>query len=173
MVKTLLNWLKSLLGYPMPPRPEQVGERFVTMREERDCLVAAIATLLGVSYEVAHRLVWHFNLPWFLESPLLSNPLNAERALKKANANPRQIGLTNLLNGTAHPGKVLVLVHDPDNPLFAQHWVVWFGTTPNATCDEILHMLHWGQNQDFVYKTQQEMIDLVTAGWPNCMIEVG
>ena len=172
MVKTLLNWLKSLLGYPMPQRPEQVGEALVTMREARDCLVAAIATLLGVSYEVAHRLVWHFNLPWFLESPLLSNPLNAERALKKANANPRQIGLTNLLNGTARPGKVLVLVHDPKNPFFAQHWVVWFGTTPNATCDEILHMLHWGQNQDFVYKTQQELIDLVTAGWPNVCIEV-
>jgi hypothetical protein len=172
-MKTLIRWLKLLLGYPMPPRPEQIGERLVTMREERDCLVAAIATLLEVSYEVAHRLVWHFNLPGFLESPLLSNPLNAERALKKANANPRQIGLTNLLNGTARPGKVLVLVHDPENPLFAQHWVVWFGTTPNATCDEILHMLHWGQNQDFVYKTQQEMIDLVTAGWPNCIIEVG
>ena len=165
-MKTLLNWLKSLLGYPMPPRPEQVGERFVTMREARDCRVAAIATLLGVSYEVAHRLVWHFNLPWFLESPLLSNPLNAERALKKANANPRQIGLTNLLNGTAHPGKVLVLVHDPDNPLFAQHWVVWFGRSVDGT-----HRLAWGNSQEFIFKSDAEMIDLVTKGWPNCIIE--
>lgn len=166
MVKTLLNWLKGLLGYPMPPRPEQVGEALVTMREARDCLVAAIATLLGISYEAAHRLAWHFNLPWFLESPLLSNPLNAERALKKANANPRQIGLTNLLNGTARPGKVLVLVHDPDNPLFAQHWVVWFGRSVDGT-----HRLAWGNSQEFVLKSDAEMIDLVTKGWPNCIIE--
>ena len=167
MVKTLIRWLKGLLGYPMPPRPEQVGETLVTMREERDCLVAAIATLLGISYEAAHRLVWHFNLPGFLESPLLSNPLNAERALKKANANPRQIGLTNLLNGTARPGKVLVLVHDPDNPLFAQHWVVWFGRSVDGT-----HRLVWGNSQEFILKSDAEMIELVTKGWPNCMIEV-
>ena len=166
MVKTLIRWLKGLFGYPMPPRPEQVGETLVTMREERDCLVAAIATLLGITYEAAHRLVWHFNLPGFLESPLLSNPLNAERALKKANANPRQIGLTNLLNGTARPGKVLVLVHDPDNPLFAQHWVVWLGIKNDK------HQLAWGNSQTPVEKTSQEMIDLVTLGWPNCLIEV-
>ena len=166
MVKTLIRWLKSLLGYPMPPRPEQVDEALVTMREERDCLVAAIATLLGITYEAAHRLVWHFNLPGFLESPLLSNPLNAERALKKANANPRQIGLTNLLNGTARPGKVLVLVHDPDNPLFAQHWVVWFGRSVDST-----HRLAWGNSQEFILKSDAEMIDLVTKGWPNCIIE--
>jgi hypothetical protein len=167
MVKTLIRWLKGLLGYPMPPRPEQVGEVLVTMREDRDCLVAAIATLLGISYEAAHRLVRHFNLPWFLESPLLSNPLNAERALKKAHANPRQIGLTNLLNGTAHTGKVLVLVHDPKNPFFAQHWVVWFGYD-SISCR---HRLAWGNSQEFILKSDAEMIDLVTKGWPNCIIE--
>lgn len=167
MVKTLIRWLKGLLGYPMPPRPEQVGEVLVTMREKRDCLVAAIATLLGITYEAAHRLVWHFNLPGFLESPLLSNPLNAERALKKANANPRQIGLTNLLNGTAHPGKVLVLVHDPKNPIFAQHWLVWFGIKNGQ------HQLAWGNSQTLVEKTSPELVELVTAGWPNCLIEVG
>ena len=167
MVKTLLNWLKGLLGYPMPPQPWQVGETLITMREQRDCLVAAIATLLGISYEVAHRLVWHFNLPGFLESPLLSNPLNAERALNKANANPRQIGLTNLLNGTARPGKVLVLIHDPKNPLFAQHWVVWLGIKNGQ------HQLAWGNSQTPVEKTSPQLVELVTAGWPNCMIEVG
>jgi hypothetical protein len=166
-MKTLIRWLRGLLGYPMPPEPHQIGERFVTMREKRDCLVAAIATLLEVSYEAAHRLVWHFNLPGFLESPLLSNPLNAERALRKANANPRQIGLTNLLNATARPGKTLVLVHDPDNPLFAQHWVVWFGIKNG------MHQLAWGNSQTFTEKSSPELVSLVTAGWPNCIIEVG
>ena len=172
MVKTLIRWIKGLLGYPMPPEPYQIGERFVTMREERDCLVAAIATLLGITYEAAHKAIGHRNLPSFLESPLLSNPMVAVNSLKRLGQSPVLIGLTALLNGSAKAGKVLVLVHDPDNPYFAQHWVVWFGITHNSTGDELLHKFHWGQNQTPVYKTQQELIDLVTAGAPNCMIEV-
>ena len=55
---------------------------------------------------------------------------------------------------------------DPKNPLFAQHWVVWMGLIGGK------HAFHWGQYQDPVYKTQQELIDLVTAGTPNCVFEV-
>lgn len=171
-MKTLWRMFLELIGFPTPPKPEQIGEKLVTMRQVRDCHVAAVATACGVSYEQAHKALWHFNLPWILESPLLSNPLNVKRGVKALGFTPIEIGLTPLINNTATPGKVIVLVHDPKNPIFAQHWVVWFGTTPNATCDEILHMLHWGQNQDFVYKTQQELIDLVTAGTPNCVFEV-
>ena len=167
MVKTLIRWLKSLLGYPMPPRPEQVGEALITMREERDCLVAAIATLLGITYEAAHKAIGHRNLPSFLESPLLSNPMVAVNSLKRLNRSPMLIGLTSLLNATATSGKVLVLVHDPDNPYFAQHWVVWFGRSMDGQ-----HRLAWGNSQEFVLKTDAEMIELVTKGAPNCVIEV-
>ena len=171
-MKNLWQRIKELFGYPTPPQPHQIGEKLITMRQPRDCHNAMAATLCGVTYEQAHKALWHFNLPFFLESPILSNPLNVKRGVKALGWEPVEIGLSPLLNGTATPGKVGVLVHDPKNPIFAQHWVVWFGTTPNATCDEILHMLHWGQNQDFVYKTQQEMIDLVTLGTPNCVFEV-
>ena len=167
MVKTLINWLKSLLGYPMPPQPWQIDERFVTMREARDCLVAAIATLLSISYEAAHKAIGHRNLPSFLESPLLSNPMVAVNSLKRLGQSPMLIGLTSLLNGTAVSGKVLVLLHNPDNPIFSQHWVVWFGRSVDGK-----HRLAWGNSQEFVLKTDDEMIELVTKGWPNCMIEV-
>ena len=166
MVKTLLNWLKGLLGYPTPPRPEQVGEALVTMREERDCLVAAIATLLSISYEAAHKAIGHRNLPSFLESPLLSNPMVAVNSLKRLDAHPMRIGLTAVLNATATPGKVLVLIHDPESPLLSQHWVVWFGRSVDST-----HRLAWGNSQEFILKSDAEMIDLVTKGWPNCIIE--
>ncbi len=167
MVKTILRWLRGLLGYPMPPEPHQIGERFVTMREERDCLVAAIATLLGIAYEAAHKAIGHRNLPSFLESPLLSNPMVAVNSLKRLNRSPMLIGLTSLLNATAISGKVLVLVHDPDNPIFSQHWVVWFGRSVDGK-----HRLAWGNSQEFVLKTDNEMIELVTKGAPNCVIEV-
>ena len=166
MVKTLIRWLKSLLGYPMPPQPEQVGETLVTMREERDCLVAAIATLLGISYEAAHKAIGHRNLPSFLESPLLSNPMVAVNSLTRLDAHPMRIGLTAVLNATAAPGKVLVLLHDPDSPFLSQHWVVWFGRSVDGT-----HRLAWGNSQEFIFKSDAEMIDLVTKGWPNCIIE--
>ena len=167
MVKTILRWLRGLLGYPMPPEPYQIGERFVTMREERDCLVAAIATLLGITYEAAHKAIRHRNLPSFLESPLLSNPMVAVNSLKRLGQSPTLIGLTSLLNVTAVSGKVLVLLHNPDNPIFSQHWVVWFGRSVDGK-----HQLAWGNSQEFVLKTDAEMIELVTKGWPNCMIEV-
>jgi len=60
-----------------------------------------------------------------------------------------------------------VLVHDPKNPIFAQHWVCWFGRDVNGR-----HRLHWGQSQEFVIKTDAELIDLVISGWPNCVFEV-
>lgn len=166
MVKTLLNWLKGLLGYPTPPRPEQVGEALVTMREARDCLVAAIATLLGITYEAAHKAIGHRNLPSFLESPLLSNPLIAMRAIERLGKTPTLIGLTTLLNSTAPAGAVVILVHDPDSPFLSQHWVVWFGRSVDGT-----HRLAWGNSQEFILKSDAEMIDLVTKGWPNCIIE--
>lgn len=165
-MKTILRWIKGLLGYPMPPEPHQIGERFVTMREARDCLVAAIATLLGITYEAAHKAIGHRNLPSFLESPLLSNPMVAVNSLKRLGQSPMLIGLTSLLNATAVSGKVLVLLHDPDNPIFSQHWVVWFGRSADGK-----HRLAWGNSQEFVLKTDAEMIELVTKGWPNCIIE--
>lgn len=158
---------KLFLGFPMPPRPEQENEALVTMREDRDCAVAAVATACKVSYEKAHKALWHFNLPFFFESPMLSNPLNVKRGIKALGFNPVEIGLSPLLNGTATPGKVGVLVHDPKNPIFAQHWVVWMGKDSNDT-----HYLHWGQTQDLKRKTKQELIDLATLGTPNCIFEV-
>ena len=140
----------------------------MTMREERDCLVAAIATLLGITYEAAHKAIGHRNLPSFLESPLLSNPMVAVNSLKRLGQSPMLIGLTPLLNATARPGKVLVLLHNPDNPIFSQHWVVWFG----RSYQDGKHRLAWGNSQEFVLKTDAEMIELVTKGAPNCMIEV-
>jgi len=158
---------KLFLGFPMPPRTEQENEVLITMREDRDCAVAAVATACGVSYKKAHKALWHFNLPWFLESPILSNPLNVKRGIRALGFEPVEIGLSPLLNGSATPGKVGVLVHDPKNPFFAQHWVCWFGRDMNGK-----HRLHWGQNQEFVIKTDAELIDLVTGGWPNCIFEV-
>ena len=166
-MKTLWRMFLELIGYPTPPRPEQIGEKLVTMRQLRDCHNAMVATLCGVTYEQAHKALWHFNLPWFLESPILSNPLNVKRGIRKLGFEPVEIGLSPLLNGTATPGKVGVLVHDPDNPMFAQHWVCWFGRDMAGN-----HRLHWGQNQEFVIKTDAELIDLVTGGWPNCIFEV-
>ena len=166
-MKTLWRMFLELIGFPTPPRSEQIGEKLVTMRQLRDCHIPAVATACQVTYERAHKVLWHFNLPWFLESPILSNPLNVKRGVSALGFTPVEIGLTPLINNTATPGRVIVLVHDPKNPLFAQHWVVWMGKDSTDT-----HYLHWGLTQDLERKTKQELIDLVTLGTPNCVFEV-
>jgi len=165
-MKIIWNFILEFLGYPPAPEPHQIGERFITMRRDRDCLVAAIATALGIPYEQAHKAIGHRNLPGFLESPLLSNPWVAVNAIKKLGKSPMIIGLTALLNNLALSGAVVVLVHDPKKPTLSQHWVVWFGRSIDGN-----HRLAWGNSQEFVLKTDAELIDLVTKGWPNCIIE--
>ena len=171
MVKTLIRWFKSLLGYPMPPRPEQVGEALVTMREERDCHVAAIATACGVTYEQAHKATGHRNLPGFLESPIYSNPKALVAAIGRLgfSANDKATVLQ-LVSGILPVGKTIILVHDFSTRLsgfIGQHWVVLMGRDEQGN-----FLLHWGKSQTLEVVTPTNMVKYITAGWPNCMIEV-
>lgn len=170
-MKNLWKLIKLMLGFPPAANDEQRAERLITMREDRDCLVAAIATLLGISYEAAYKLLWHFNLPFFLESPILANPLNAVRAIRAAGwqANDK-VKISELLKGEMEPGKVLCLVHNPAGffqGILGQHWVVYMGM--NAPGE---YLFHWGQKQSLKVLTQAELVDMLTAGWPNCIISV-
>lgn len=163
----IIQRIKEFFGYPTPPQPHQIGEKLVTMRQPRDCHTPMAATLCGVTYEQAHKALWHFNLPFFIESPLLSNPLNVKRGIKKLGFEPVEIGLTPLLEGNATPGKVGVLVHDRRNPWLFQHWVCWFGKDAVGN-----HLLHWGVCQELVPVPQKEFVEMVLYGFPNCVFEV-
>jgi len=180
VLSAVVNRVKGLLGYPPPPRPEQIGERLVTMRCDggRDCAVPVVANscsaaaglVPSITYEQAHDALHHADLPGPLESPLLSNPEWLIHAIKSLGFKARKATLTELLDGELPPGRTIVLVHKAGNWLegtLFQHWVVWFGRDANGN-----HRLHWGQNQEFVVKTSSELIALVTAGWPNCVFEV-
>ena len=170
MVKTLIRWLKSLLGYPMPPRPEQVGEALVTMREARDCHVAAIATACGVSYEQAHKATGHRNLPGFLESPIYSNPKALVAAIERLGCQVKSLKISELLHGEMPAGKVICLVHNPTNAIAAtlqSHWVVYMGTSDGGD-----YLFHWGKGQALEALTREKLIDMLTAGWPNAVFRV-
>ena len=170
-MKTLFLWLKSLLGYPMPPRPEQVGEQLVTMREERDCHVAAIATACGVTYEQAHKACKHRNLPFFLESPIFSNPKALVAAIERLGLETSdKATVTQLLTGVLPVGKTIILVHDFSTKLggfIGQHWVVYMGRDSQGN-----FLLHWGQVQELEIVSPSDMVKYITAGWPNCIITI-
>jgi hypothetical protein len=171
VVKTILRWLRGLLGYPMPPEPHQIGERFVTMREKRDCLVAAIATLLGISYEAAHKAIGHRNLPFFLESPLLSNPKALVAAIERLGfeANDKAT-VMQLIAGLLPAGKTIILVHDFSTRLggfIGQHWVVFMGRDNQGN-----FLLHWGKVQELEIVKPADMVKYITAGWPNCIVSI-
>jgi hypothetical protein len=170
VVKTILRWLRGLLGYPMPPEPHQIGERFVTMREARDCHVAAIATACGVTYEQAHKACKHHNLPFFLESPIYSNPLALIAAIERLGCRVENLKISELLHGGMPAGKVVCLVHNPTNAIAAtlqSHWVVYMGTSDGGE-----YLFHWGKSQVLEALTRKELIDMLTAGWPNAVFRV-
>jgi hypothetical protein len=155
----------------MPPEPHQIGERFVTMREKRDCLVAAIATLLGISYEAAHKAIGHRNLPFFLESPLLSNPKALVAAIERLGfeANDKAT-VMQLIAGLLPAGKTIILVHDFSTRLggfIGQHWVVFMGRDNQGN-----FLLHWGKVQELEIVKPADMVKYITAGWPNCIVSI-
>jgi hypothetical protein len=173
--KNLLKLIKRVLGFPPVPTPEQVNEVLITMREDRDCHVPAVATACGTamgvrcSYELASRALWHWNLPWFFESPLLSNPLNLQRGIEKLGCKVRSVKISELLRGELKPGAVICLMHDPSGDIagtIGQHWVVWFGK------DATGHLFHWGKSQKLRTYSEADTVDMLTSGWPNALYEV-
>lgn len=143
------------------PRP------LVLMRETNDCHNPVIANACGVTYEQAAAATGHKNLPSALESPIFSNPWNLYRALIKLGFWKRNVALTDLLNGNCEPAKTVVLLHHPDNPLLAQHWVTWHGITAYG-----LHLLAWGDSQEFRRVSPQMLTAYYRKGWPNCAFQV-
>ena len=171
ILKKFLLQLWYFLGAPRPATEAQKNEQYVTMRESRDCHVAAIATLCGVTYEVAFKACWHWNLPFFLESPLLSNPLMVIRAIKSLGfSTDDSIDFDTLNEGQLPAGKVLVLVHDYTTQIGAtlnQHWVVWLGKDRLHN-----HKFAWGDGQEPHTVSMAETRAYCKAGWPNCIILV-
>ena len=173
--KNIWKLIKRLLGFPPAPTAEQVNEVLITMREDRDCAVAAVATACGTamgvrcSYELASRALWHWNLPWFFESPLLSNPLNLQRGIEKLGCKVRSVKISELLRGELKPGAVICLMHDPSGDIagtIGQHWVVWFGK------DVTGHLFHWDKSQKLRTYSEADTVDMLTSGWPNALYEI-
>jgi len=172
---SLIRLARTIVGWPPAPSPEQVNEVLITMREDRDCHNAAGATAAGValgrrvSYEEASRAFNHWNLPWFFESPLLSNPLMLQRGMKRLGCKVRSVKISELLRGELRPGAVICLMHDPSGDIagtIGQHWVVWFGK------DTAGHLFHWGKKQQLRTYSEADTVDMLTSGFPNALYEV-
>lgn len=163
-MSSFIRLIKRLLGFPTPD-PE-FPEEYITMRESRDCAVAAVATAVNCSYDEARRALWHWDLPFFLESPILSNPWNVMRALRNLGAEPRRV---DSLDGCV-AGQTILLVHDPRNWFYGfigQHWVVWFGQMPDGR-----HMVHWGQKQTFRVVSDADLQAMLNSSWPHYIIKL-
>jgi hypothetical protein len=172
VLKSLWRSIKRLLGFPEPANEEQQTEILITQREDRDCAVAAVATACGVTYEKAYKALWHWNLPFFLESPIFANPLNVTRAIKALGFQVNEkLKISELLKGELPPGKVICLMHNPAGAIagtLQQHIVVWFGKDEGD-----MHLFHWGQKQSLRSYSEQETVNMLTVGWPNALWLVG
>lgn len=173
---SLIRLARTIVGWPPGSAPEQVNEVLITMRESRDCHNAAGATAAGValgrrvSYEEAAKAFNHWNLLWFLESPLLSNPLMIQRGMNRLGCKVRSVKISELLRGELKPGAVICLMHDPSGDIagtIGQHWVVWFGLD-----EKHQHLFHWGKSQKLRTYSEADTVDMLTSGWPNALYEV-
>jgi hypothetical protein len=162
----IIKRLKLLIGIPPEPDASQVLEKYTTMRLDRDCLPVALSNATGRSYEECYRACNFMDLPFFLESPLLSNPYSANRAIRQLGFEPDD----SMTIGALAPdmeGKVLILTHDPKN-FFNQHWVVWKGYNVQTQLHEII----WGTTQGLRYYKTESLTKLFKEGWPDCAILV-
>lgn len=166
----IIERIKLLLGYPPKPQPHQVNEQFTTMRLDRDCLPVALSNATKRSYEECYLAVGHKDLPFFLESPFLSNPINAVRAIKKLGFDcDDTVTISSLRSHPEWAGKVLILTHNPKSfvsAIWQQHWVVWDGE------ENGLHKIIWGTGQKHRYLSFESLNSIFSAGWPDCAILV-
>lgn len=137
------------------------------MRGQTDCEVAAIANACGVTYDQSREVLDWRRLPKNLENPVCGNPWNLYRALISLGYWKKNITLTDLLTGTAEPGKTIVLIHNPESPTLQQHYVTWHGKDCYGR-----HLLAWGASQEFRRVSPDLLSDYYRRGWPNCAFQV-
>jgi hypothetical protein len=139
----------------------------VLMQTKTDCEVAAVATATETTYDKAKKALSWRDLPGGAENPVYGNPWNLYRALLNLGYWKRNVTLTDLLTGNFTPMKTIVLVHDPDDPLFSQHWTVHAGISQAGN-----HLLLWGDNIVPRIVSPAKLKIYFKRGWPNCAFEV-
>jgi hypothetical protein len=163
--------LKLLLGFPPEPTEAQKNEEIPTMRQSRDCAVPAVALACGVKYEQAYKALWHWDLPLFLESPLLSNPLNLKRAIKALGKTYRDdLNWVGIDNGQYEPMRLILLVKLDTNLITAilfQHWVVVGKKNADNTFD-----VYWGDKQEPRKIKREDLYKMYHTGVLKDAIEV-
>lgn len=170
-LKSFWKLIKLALGFPPEPTEEQLNEKIPTMRALRDCLVVALAVACGVTYEKAYKALSHWDLPFFLESPILSNPLNAMRGIKNLGFDyDDSLEWRDIAAGNFEPRKLLLLVKDPSNfatALYNQHWVVVDKINERGN-----FLVFWGHKQEPIEKTPADLYEMFHSGVLKCAIEI-
>jgi hypothetical protein len=170
-IKNFWRALKFILGFPPEPTEEQKNEEIPTMRQARDCAVPVVAITCGTTYEKAYKALWHWDLPFFFESPLLSNPLNVMRAIKALGFIPDDnVKWSDIESGNYVPKKLIILVKLETNfitALWYQHWVV----VGQKNADNSFEVF-WGDSQKPRTITASKLHAMFSAGVLKCGIKV-
>jgi len=135
----------------------------VTMKQHRDCLVAALATVLQTTWERAAEMIGHRDLKCPLTSLLYSTHWKLRKTLDDHGIDYQEVK-------SMHewvPGKTIVLIHKPGNfisRMLAKHWVVYLGK--DASGNTVY--LAWGNHDSAVTRTAFDMLEMFTGSWPTC-----
>ena len=141
--------------------------KVITMQHQTDCEVAAIATALQISYDEAKSALRWQTLPFNANNPIYGNPYNLYIALINLKHWKANKTLTQLLKGDYEPGKCIVLIHNPSNPIMKQHWVVLGAKRPDHGGFEVF----WGDSESPRFITEKMLKEYFLAGWPNCAFQ--
>ena len=134
----------------------------IRMQEDRDCLVAALATAKQVSWEQAAELIGHRNLRSIFTSLIYSTHWKLRSVLKKHNIPYREVSEMHEFV----PGRTIVLTHETGNfltRLFVKHWVVYMGEA-----DDGRMLFAWGDSSNMTVVSRARLTELFYDAWPTC-----
>lgn len=135
------------------------------MHTHTDCGPAALAFVTGEGYDRLCGL-WGWKNHGDQRDNLLDSPWHHFSALEKLRLPFRIVTCGTILRGEATPNKTMILLHNLENPILVQHWVVLAGIESDAA------LVHWGDGS--IKRFSREAFEKAySAGTPACAYEVG
>lgn len=142
-------------------------DKQVLMRSSSDCGIPCEANALGMTYEFVAKYFAiddKYNL-----ADINDSMIHHKVMLYELNIRSRIVDLHDILEGRCKLQNVCMLIHDPDNPTYCQHWVNVGGVDTQKMTITLLMNMEKCKTRTF---TWQEMYDLYTKGMFNHAHEV-
>lgn len=147
-------------GYP-------IGEQLqYKMENSYDCGPCAMSSITGLPVSTV-KSVWGWKDYNSVLDDLLDTPLNHYAFLNEIGCKYKIVTCSEILQGKAIPRRTMILIHSPNNPLFAQHWTILYDYPSSTTVNLLM-----GDGDFYHSYTIEKFQELYSAGTPACAYQL-